>query len=569
MRKQAHKSLIILYLALFVLSLPASAQFTRDSLTKLETETDTKKTISKLELALAKGISDQVLWLDAVQLLVQNHSNENRHDKATQVAQDALLLARKNNNSYAEASLYQVLGRIHYYLKLPEKVKHFSLQCISIAEANNYFDLLMRAYHNLGVLEFEALNSDKALSFFLKSISYGEQLPQTAKKNLARNYRLLGTTFDSKKDYPKADSAFTKALNIYKHFNDSLGIVEVQIFLARRFLSQGVVDKADALIKSTVSLARRLGKDEYTQSALATQVDILATLGNHKEALRLMQEVHTIEAHKNEKLLNKELAAAETKFKIREIENKESLRVAEANQRSQLYIFIAGILLLISLSIVIVVYQRRLVVKDRNYLKQLYESQEKERTRISKDLHDNMGAYTTSLLAQIDNIESTTASKNALHNLRYDAENIMATLRETIWILKSGAISIFQFKELLYQYAHKQLSSNAGIAVSFDEQLKNDLILSPGTSLNLYRIYQEILQNIIKHSKASSVTIQLICENTNFSWTISDNGTGFDAVTDGSTSGLENMRYRANEIACLLEIKSTDRGTVIHLEGNL
>lgn len=569
MKIKGNKSHRLILVFFIFLSYASPAQFTSDSLLNIETSTDAKFNISRLTAALKTDIQDTNLWLSTVQLLVQNYSNENQHDKATLVCQDALLKARKNKNTYAEACLYQSLGKIHYYLKLPAKVQHFSLECIKIAEKYNYYLPLMRAYHNLGVIELEKERLEPALNYFTKSIGFGEKLPQTSKSNLARNYRLLGSTYDSKKDFKKADSAFSKALAIYSAFKDSLGLVEVQIFMARRFLAQHQIKQADSIITKVVALARHLGKDEYTQAALASQVDILAAAGNYKEALVLMQEVQNIEAHKNEKLLNKELAAAETKFKIKEIENKESLRVAEANRRSQLYIFVAGILLLVSLAGVVFIYQRRLARKERNYLQQLYESQEKERTRISKDLHDNMGAYTTSLLAQIDTIENTNNNQTALHNLRHDAENIMATLRETIWILKSGAISIFQFKDLLYQYAHKHLSTNAGIAVSFDEQLKNNLVLSPGTSLNLYRIYQEILQNIIKHSKASAVTVQLSCENTHFSWTITDNGTGFDVVTDGSTSGLENMRYRAKEIACELTITSSEKGTRIHLEGNL
>ena len=559
--------LFVFFLLGFVCLSKTYAQFNRDSLSTIETSDNFKNNISKLEAALKLKLNDENFRLDIIQALVQNYRNENQFDKATELCQSELLTARKNNNALTEAMMYQQLGKIHYYLKMPDKVLEYSKACIAIAEKNNFYELLKRSYHNLGVIELEKDKPANALPYFLISIKNGKKVPQTKKSNLARNYRLLATTYDVLKNYEAADSIFDKALNIYKHFSDSLGMVEVLTFKARMQNAQHHLPAAHRFADTAISIALIMDNDEYTQAALAVKQQLFEEENKFKEANAIMHRILEIEAHKNQKILNKELAAAETKFNIKEIENTESLKVIKANQKTQLYIFIAGILLVISLGIVSFIFQRRIAAKEKIYLKQLFETQEQERSRISKDLHDNMGAYATSLLAQIDSITASESTNPALKNLRADAENIMATLRETIWILKSGNLNLLQFKDLLRQYAEKQLSSNAGIVLHFNENLENEAVLSPATSLNLYRIFQELIQNIIKHAKASEVKIDICYSHNQLKCIVSDNGKGFDLNTQSDTSGLENMRFRAKEIAFSIMITSSKTGTTAVLEG--
>ena len=179
-----------------------------------------------------------------------------------------------------------------------------------------------------------------------------------------------------------------------------------------------------------------------------------------------------------------------------------------------------------------------------------------------------MGAYATSMLAQIDVLDNTSTENidDKLKDLRNDAEYIMATLRETIWILKTKNITANQLFDLLKTYTNKHLVKNLNISVVYHEDVSHVKFLSPTVSLNLYRIIQEIVQNIIKHANATQVIFKLssiekiIIE-------ISDNGIGFDYMSLQRKSGLDNIEYRANEINYLIEIISEPRlGTTIKVQ---
>lgn len=286
-----------------------------------------------------------------------------------------------------------------------------------------------------------------------------------------------------------------------------------------------------------------------------------------------MEEMIGIETRNNADILKSEIAKAEAAFKVRELaREKEQAILAEQNRR-RLYMVGLFILLLLVTGIVVFYYQ-----KKQNSLKQtqeiekvklIFEAEEKERTRIAQDLHDNMGAYATSILARIDMLEfnRTPIESERIKDLRHDAENIMSTLRETIWILKTKTITISGFLNLIKSYTYKQLKTNLNINVLYEEDIQTERILTPAISLNLFRIVQEITQNIIKHSAASQVNIQLRSTDT-LSISISDNGSGFDVTNAIRGSGLNNLQYRASDIHFTFSISSQPgKGTSIQLEG--
>jgi signal transduction histidine kinase len=142
----------------------------------------------------------------------------------------------------------------------------------------------------------------------------------------------------------------------------------------------------------------------------------------------------------------------------------------------------------------------------------------------------------------------------------------MSTLRETIWILKTKNLTVNQLFDLLKVYTDKHLVKNLNVGVLYTEDITMIKHLSPTISLNLYRIIQEIIQNIIKHAHTTNVEFKLV-SNQKIVIEISDNGVGFDYDNLQRKSGLENMEYRANEINYHIDIRSREGlGTKFKIE---
>jgi signal transduction histidine kinase len=191
-----------------------------------------------------------------------------------------------------------------------------------------------------------------------------------------------------------------------------------------------------------------------------------------------------------------------------------------------------------------------------------------ERERISRDLHDNIGAYATVLIAnaeQMNQQASPRGFKQYAQRVSENAKNIMASLKETIWILENDAITITDLTDRFKLYANKAGRNFSETRISFKEQLVKARVLSPAESLNLFRIMQEALQNAFKHANAKNITI-FVHSDDNTHISIKDDGVGFDADRTTPGNGLFNIKYRAKEAGYELTIISTEQGTEILLQ---
>lgn len=557
------------------MSLNAQSTFSLNKLEEIESSNNYDYNITQIEKELKKEHSNNDL-LKLQTLLITNYINTFQFNKASSFCQEKILEAKKNKLPFHEANLYRYLGNVYYHLKQIDKAELYWNQCLQIAEEHQYNELLKKCNHNIGVIAFEnEINYTKAEIYFLKAIEFGKKIPQNKIENLAGQYRLLASIYDVIGKYKKADSLFKITEQIYNLYQDSLGLAEALTFHSRLYLSMKRYDAALQLNKQSVLISELLKNNELLQTALSIYVQIQINLENYKEAFLAEKRIFEIETSKNILNQKKEIAEAEAKFKIGEIRIKQELLEVQTKQTQQTYFFTFLILFIIIIGFIIIIYQRRIAKKEQLLLvkstKEVYDAQEKERSRIAQDLHDNMGAHTTSILAQIDSIElSLNDAKNIkIKDLRTDAENIMATLRETIWILKTKAITADQFFDLLKIYADKHLSKNLNITVTYKEEIHTQQNLSPAESLNLYRIMQEIIQNIVKHAKATQVEFILL-SNEKVAFRITDNGVGFDYSHLIRKGGLDNIQFRANEIGYSVLVKSEpNNGTQILLEPKI
>lgn len=561
---------ILLFISLSFLIRAQETEFS-NYLNKIAASTDYEKNIFELEndLKTKKHSGDELLRAQV--LLINNYINVFQFNKASALCQREILSAKKNKLLLNEATLYRYLGNVYYYLKQTNQAKIHWEKCLEMAEKNQYFDLLKRCNHNLGVIALETENNQKkAESYFLKAIEFGKKTKSTRNENLASSYRLLASTYDVMGKYRLADSLFKLTTDVCKEFNDSAGISEALTFHARLFLSMKNYERAMELINESIKISKLLKLDDYIQTALSIRERISEESGNYKDAFYSLREMYHIEIEKNSKNQKKEIADSEAKFKVAELKSKQDLFELQANQTKYNYIAFFTILLLITIGIIVFIYQKRFAKKEQlsklKTLKDVYDAEENERSRIAKDLHDNMGAYATSMLSQIDMLELSHTELERLKDLRNDAEFIMSTLRETIWILKSKTITVNQFFDLIRIYADKQLVKNLSLNLIYKEDVLEVKNINPTISLNLYRIVQEVIQNIIKHSQAKNIQF-VFTSIDKISIEITDDGIGFDAENLSRKSGLGNMIFRANEINYSLSLKSKIKeGTQITLK---
>jgi signal transduction histidine kinase len=203
---------------------------------------------------------------------------------------------------------------------------------------------------------------------------------------------------------------------------------------------------------------------------------------------------------------------------------------------------------------------------------QLEHEMQKERERISRDLHDNIGAYSTALIANTDSLEQIIQDdegKEKILYLKENARNILSTIRETIWLLNSDNLTIAGFTEGFINYCTNILRNHEGIEIEFKEDVILNKNLSPTTAINLLRILQEVIQNTVKHARATKINCYIKSDE-HLVIQISDNGKGFKYSEKTYGYGLKNIKLRADEINFNVDLKSAPgEGTEITLSGNV
>ena len=200
---------------------------------------------------------------------------------------------------------------------------------------------------------------------------------------------------------------------------------------------------------------------------------------------------------------------------------------------------------------------------------QVLTAHEGERKRIARELHDDTGQALTSILVRLRLLEKTVADEAVRRNveeLRELTGNALDSVRRMAVDLRPSSLDDLGLVPALHSYSDRYTQAWP-IKVTFSaEGLKKRL--PPNVELVLYRIVQEALTNVAKHSSARAVAVKLQRRSNIVTVTVSDNGKGFDVrgatQTDGSGLGLFGMRERLALVGGAIEIESTPgRGTTI------
>lgn len=222
--------------------------------------------------------------------------------------------------------------------------------------------------------------------------------------------------------------------------------------------------------------------------------------------------------------------------------------------------FITLVLLLVAaISYYFIRQANRAKKLEQNFSRSLLKVQEGERTRISRELHDSVGQQLILLKNQAKVLQSPEMEQTASATL----EEVRTITRD----LHPVVLTQLGLTAALEDMIHKL---DANTEIFFSTELENvDNLLAKDEELNLYRIVQEALNNIVKHAQAASARLTIERSKSKLTLTIQDNGNGFD-VSQGESAanslGLKTLNERATMLNARLKINSSDKGTRVVLE---
>ena len=122
---------------------------------------------------------------------------------------------------------------------------------------------------------------------------------------------------------------------------------------------------------------------------------------------------------------------------------------------------------------------------------------------------DNFGAYASAIRADVEKISDSGFVKDnvSLHNLQQHSQEIINSLRDTIWVLNKENITITGIGDRIKNYINKLQPTYSHIKFQVDEDIEQDVRLSSKHALSIFRIVQEAIHNALKHSKAANLNV--------------------------------------------------------------
>mgnify|MGYP003592635206 CR=1 FL=1 len=489
--------------------------------------------------------------------MVRKFQELKQWDECLSYCQERVAEARSNGNSLAEASFLKLIGNTYYHIPDKEKAIPYWEKCLEISASHGYYLLWQQSLNNLGGYYIDInQHLDKAEQYLLRAIEAGKKNPVPDYHQLNQNYRLLATLYDRTNQPAKSAIIFEKVIAQSREQGDSMQMAEALMFYSRALSRIKNFSKAILTGAMAVAMTEKSNRLDLLSTALTLQAENLSLAGAYKEAYEIKVRLDVLNSQRFTGDLNEKISAANARLRTAESEHEKQLALLKAKKEKQLLVYGLIGLFIIMILVLYNYYQRR-----HNRQRLLLQAQvQEEKTRLSRDLHDNLGSQLTLLSNNIEALDVHYRKEQGLdepiEKLKNSSRQLLQTLRETIWILNREQVTAEDFFDKLVDYTHRFLQSTGDIQLKVEERFTHSKVLQSNEALQLFRICQEAINNACKYSGTTELLLLCRTEENKLLLEVADKGSGFLLADNGNEEhyGLRNMRERAAAVRATLQI---------------
>ncbi len=375
---------------------------------------------------------------------------------------------------------------------------------------------------------------------------------------------------------------YTEAYQLSKETNNRFSILQSYLKLGQAYFWLADYKKAEHIFREVLSESEKIGRGgsniEYIHLYLA---EIYGKLNNFEYASHQLAQAIAIK----DSLYKKEKVELRNKLDVQyRVAEKDKLLLQQENKLKNKNILIGGLSLsaLFLCAFLVSAYRSHqhkkqvhakelLLLEQQQEIKQLQsmmKGEEKERARLARELHDGVGGMLASIKMNVsvakdrDNAAVKTAD---LEEVLLLVEQTADEVRRTAHNLMPEVLRKYNLPQALRMYCESLKNGTAPqIDLQFHSEWPEERL---ELELPLYRIIQELIQNIIKHAQAYYVAIQFRFQDDKLHVTVEDDGIGFETDKVGSGLGLSNIRSRVTALRGNIFIESSPgRGATCYLE---
>jgi signal transduction histidine kinase len=514
-------------------------------------------------------------------LLADIYYYKNEREKGFSYLTEALDVCEKHKMEAESIDIYYSIG-LHYSrnarrpdgssdTQTLEKALSYHTKGKKLAEKYQLPELTSKGYNLSGVCLSRLGKNEEAL----KSYAISESYSRDAKDSIGLGYTLdyAGTLLAEMGQFREAEGMLLEALEIRKLLKDTfayaINLNNVGEFYAR----QGNRSNGISYLEQSFEISFQRQFQDLALHTAGLLSELYQAENRYDLALNLKQKEMALKDSLysvNRARIQEEMDAKyEAELRERQLVEQE-LEISRRN--TQLALALGGVVLLLIGGAGVYRRQRlkqrhlqtELKLKEQLAAQELQERIKEERLRLSRDLHDSLGAELTLITSTADNqaYAASAESKGSFEKIGEISRNAVNVLRDTIWAIRKDTLNAEEFALKLMQFTQQR---QGNMQIVLENEIADSIQLTPSQSLHLFRVCQEAIHNAIKHAQASEMRVLLRADAERIQIELKDNGVGIEREREGGY-GLNNMRERIAEINGVLAfLPNSPHGTIVSI----
>jgi len=530
---------------------------------------------------VAKDTSPVVKWYAAV-----NMGNLNRrkakYPEALKYYQQAAKIAEDNNDKRLLANSYNSLGIVYLTINDLDRAEEFHTKSLALRRELKDTLSMYYSYDNLGIVNRERKNYDKALEYYFKAKEMVEAIKDSS--GISFIYNDIGAAYSFKKQTVEAEKYLQASIGIRERTNELNELAYTYNYLGENYERKGDLAKAEASIKKALAIAVFIKNNKQLMEANESLADFFSRNKKYDSAYVYEHRFKLLKDSLIKKDQEEIIAELTTKYETEKQKARIKEQQLEINKKNYWLAGITGATFILLLSGYFFYKRRKLkqetrlqqeIIRQQDMsTKAVIAAEENERKRIASDLHDGVGQMMSAAKMNLSAFES---------ELNFATPDRKLAFEKIIQLVDEGCKEVRNVSHQMMPNALLKQGLASAIK-EFIDKIDNNIIkvtlhteglnerLNSNTETVLYRVIQECVNNVIKHSLAHALDIALIKDKDGISVTIEDNGRGFDTSNTMNFEGigLKNIISRIEYLKGNIEFDSAPgKGTLvaIHIPG--
>jgi len=486
----------------------------------------------------------------------------------------------------AQAKMNNGMQLLYYYLPNYEKAISYGEKAVQQAREVKDDNLLLQSLSNLSMSYKDLQQLDRSISLLREALNLAEKAGDVYSKSAILVN--LGGVYLEKKDYVLLRKYALLSLDLHRNIGSKDGECTSLRGLAISYLQQGNYTQAKEYALKAYAIA---DSNNYTYE----KASCLKTLSNISYAMQDLKQgdIYFNESDDMSEALFKEsylqsAAEFEKKYESDKKDNRLKLQQAELQRKSFLntMLIVAGVTLLLLLLLSYRNYSQKQIIQQQRIneletekkltaTEAVLKGEEQERTRLAKDLHDGLGGMLSGIKYSFQNMKGnlimTPDNQQAFERSMDMLDSSIKEMRRVAHNMMPEALVKFGLDTALKDFCN-DINQNGIVKIDYQSIDMESAGIDQTTAINIYRIVQELVNNILKHASAKSVFLQVTNTNGQLSVTVEDDGKGFDTsiLTLEKGMGWNNIQSRIKFLNGKIDVQSDPgKGTSIHFELNI